>query len=170
MEVFTDSLLYCFPVSRRLKAHHYFWVVSQKCNGARRSPRSGRKSKAHGASRGNQLRALGSAREAGERVRPTAWAVRAQRGGAASTAFCRKENPFRNRGIAGAGLDLSPASRADGALATDTHGLRHGLYSSARFAGCALRRYTFGIRATILEDHHSKPEGHARLSWNGRPK
>jgi len=33
--------------------------LSQKCNGARRSPRSGRKSKAHGASRGYRLRALG---------------------------------------------------------------------------------------------------------------
>jgi len=33
-------------------------LVSQKCNGARRSPRSGRKSKAHGASRGYRLRAL----------------------------------------------------------------------------------------------------------------
>jgi hypothetical protein len=30
-----------------------------------------------------------------------------------------------------------------------THGLRRGLYSSARFAGCALRRYTF-LGGTIL--------------------
>jgi hypothetical protein len=30
---------------------------------------------------------------------------------------------------------LPPASRAGRALATDTHGLRHGLSSSARFAG-----------------------------------
>jgi len=92
----------------------------------------------------------GEAREAGERARLTPFAVRAQRRGAASTAFCRKEKPFRNREITGAGLDLSPASRADRALATDTHGLRHGLYSSARFAGCALRRYTLGRRTPFL--------------------
>jgi hypothetical protein len=28
--------------------------------------------------------------------------------------------------------------------------LRHGLYSSARFAGCALRPYTFGIGANFI--------------------
>ena len=77
----------------------------------------------------------GEAREAGERARLTPFAVRAQRRGAASTAFCRKEKPFRNREITGAGLDLSPASRADRALATDSHGLRLGLSSIARCAG-----------------------------------
>jgi hypothetical protein len=42
-----------------VRGTYIIWLVSQKCNGARRSPRSGRKSKAHGASRGYRLRALG---------------------------------------------------------------------------------------------------------------
>ena len=90
----------------------------------------------------------------------TAFAACAQRGGAASSAFGRKENPFRNREIAGAGLDLSPRlAGADRALATDTHppGRDRGLYSSARFAGCALRRYTFGRGTTFPARKRPKP-------------
>ena len=130
--------------------------ICEKVGGA--SPRSGRKMKAHGASRGEQavkrMKPAKRAKESG----PGRWVSVGSAEGRhrvrsvpRTTLLATEKSPLRTwtfrplRGLTersqpiptayAMGFTLPPASRADRALATDTHGLRHGLSSFARFAG-----------------------------------